>query len=273
MSTATIQRQYDELIAENYDLDPLDLTNRTLDRALQQLLNEDYLGSELPAMKVLDLGMGTGLFYDKLNEFSDRKFFPYGLDISERMLDIAHSRLPGLQSAVDDAGNLNNHFREDLFGLACTHFITGFVPLRHLAPQIWDKLEPGGYWSFVGATSNAYPVLQAKASSRVLQMLFGNKSNQMANLITPADQSEVVSVFEENQFEICEVETYEPELEFRNFKEFMDFGYHGGWLTPFIEELGLQNAPPSLRMLLNLLVFPLIDHHKIVIGLVRKPLE
>ena len=273
MSTAIIQRQYDELIAENYDLDPQDLTKITLDRALSQLTDANILSGDSPAMKVLDLGMGTGLFYDKLGERSSREFLPYGIDISTRMLEIAHRRIPNLQSAVDDAANLDQQFREDLFDLVCTHLITGFVPLSHLAPRIWDKLHPGGYWSFVGATSSAFPGLQKKASSRVLQLLFGNKSLEMSNLITPRDQGEVLGVFESNGFEIVEAETFEPELAFRTFDEFMEFGYHGGWLTPFIEELGLQNARPSLRLLLNAMVFPLFDHHTVVIGLARKPLD
>ena len=95
----------------------------------------------------------------------------------------------------------------------------------------------------------------------------------MSDLITPRDQEEVLEVFEANKFEVVEAETFEPELTFRSFDEFMEFGYHGGWLTPFIEELGLQNARPSLRLLLNAMVFPLFDHHTVVIGLARKPLE
>ena len=76
MSTAIIQRQYDELIAENYDLDPQDLTRITLDQAFLQLANANILSGESPTMKVLDLGMGTGLFYDKLGRRVFARFPP-----------------------------------------------------------------------------------------------------------------------------------------------------------------------------------------------------
>ena len=273
MGIASIKRQYDDLIAENYDLDPQGIAGITLDRALKQLNDALCSQEDLSAMKTLDLGMGTGLFYDKLYQVTSREIDPYGLDISKKMLDIAHLRIPDLQSEVDDAANIDQHFSGINFDLICTHFITGFVPLQGLAPKIWDKLTPGGYWSFVGATSTAFPALQKIASSRPIQMLFGNRKVAMSDLITPADLSEVVGVFDEHHFDVLASETFEPELEFSNLKEFMEFAYYGGWLTPFIEDIGLQKAKYSLRTLLNSLLFPLHDHHTIVVGLARKPPE
>lgn len=273
MSTVTIQRQYDELIAKNYDLDPQDLAGISLDHALQQLEIEGPLtGTSAEALQVLDVGMGTGLFFEKLAGQTNREFRPYGLDLSQRMLDFAHQRLPDLESVVDDAANLDQHFTSSFFDIVCSHFITGFVPLSELAPKIWDKLKPGGYWSFVGATSKAYPTLQKKASSKIVQMMMGNRRVEMADLITPADQEAVSEVFENCGFEIDTIDTLEPELKFRNFDEFMKFAYDGGWLTPFIEDLELQKAHPALRVLLNTFVFPIHDHHTIVVGLARKPL-
>ena len=270
MSTATTQRQYDELIADNYDLDPLSITSDTLDRALMQLEAHGCLEGVLPAMSVFDVGMGTGLFLEKLAQSTARELHPFGLDISARMLEVAHRRVSNLLSALDDAANLDQHFDFEQFDLVCTHFITGFVPLRVLAPKILQRLKPGGYWSFVGATSSAYPTLQKKASSKLMQMLLGNKRIEFSSLITPTNQREVESIAEEHAYEVSAAETWEPELRFQNFDEFIDFSYHGGWLTPFIEELGLQKARPALRALLNTFSFPLEDHHTIVVALLRR---
>ena len=79
------------------------------------------------------------------------------------MVDTARKRIPDLVAEVDDAANLDAHFPNQSFDLVCTHFITGFVPLRTLAPKIWDRLKEGGYWSFVGGTMAGFPNLQAKA--------------------------------------------------------------------------------------------------------------
>ena len=50
----------------------------------------------------------------------------------------------------------------------------------------------------------------------------------------------------------------------------MDYAYHGGWLTPFIEEIGLHKAKRWQRAVLNKLVFPVVDHHNIVLALARR---
>ena len=271
MSVTSTQRQYDELIADNYDQDPLSLTSDTLNKALAMIDEVGCLDRAPEALSVLDLGMGTGLFFDQLQQIAQREILPYGIDISARMLDVAHRRIPNLKAAVDDAANLEQHFQGESFDLICTHFVTGFVRLAEIAPKIWDKLRPGGYWSFVGATSSAYPGLQKKASSRLIQMLLGNKRLELNGLITPKDQLEVESIALGAGFEICQLETDEPNLHFRNFDDFLQFSYQGGWLTPYIESLGLQNARPSLRMMLNTFVFPMRDHHTIVLGLMEKP--
>jgi hypothetical protein len=65
-------------------------------------------------------------------------------------------------------------------------------------------------------------------------------------------------------------ETFEPAVHFKNFQEFMDFGYHGGWLTPFIEALGLHKVRAMTRLMLNLFAFPVHDHHSVEIVLARK---
>jgi len=271
-TSAEIRRQYNEVIAASYDLDPQRVAGRSLARVIAQLSAESCLAAGLPPMNVLDVGMGTGLFLEQLRNRAEREIHPHGLDISEKMADVAKSRLPDLVANIDDAANLGRHFDEASFDLICTHFITGFVPIDHLAPQIWKKLKPGGYWSFAGAISGAFPELQRKANNRWLRMMFGNgKRFEAGDLLTPMDVEAVARCLRNHAFEICEAELYEPDVSFRDFDEFMEFGYKGSWFTPFIEELGLQHARPMLRGLINLFVFPMSDHHCVAIALGKKP--
>ncbi|MEZ6033868.1 MAG: hypothetical protein R3C17_12305 [Planctomycetaceae bacterium] len=79
-----------------------------------------------------------------------------------------------------------------------------------------------------------------------------------------------MAVIEANGFEVMASETYEPQLQFADFDEFMEFAHRGGWLTPFIEDLGLHKAKRWQRSVLNRLVFPVIDHHNIVLALARR---
>lgn len=269
---SAIQRQYNEVIAANYDLDPQFVTNRALNRALVHVEREAILSAELPMMSVFDVGMGTGLFSDKLLKKSKREIIPFGLDVSEKMIEIAKGRIPQLNAVIDDAANIDRHFTEESFDLICTHFITGFVPIDHLAPRILSKLKPGGYWSFVGAVTTAYPELQRKANTPLIRMFNRGRKAEREKLITPTDCDAVTSCFEKYSFETCSIELFEPELVFNDFEDFMEYAYRGGWLTPFVEHLGLQKVRPLTKKLLTSLLFPIHDRHRIAIGLARRPL-
>ena len=59
MESAVIQRQYDDVIASQYDQDPQNTTGNSLNRALDHLESEGILSGALPAMKVLDVGHGN----------------------------------------------------------------------------------------------------------------------------------------------------------------------------------------------------------------------
>jgi SAM-dependent methyltransferase len=272
MKTQTIQRQYDEVIAPHYDSDPQEVTGRSLDRALAQIRRERALGDGEEPLNVLDVGVGTGSFLVRLKAALGRdRVQPFGLDLSAKMVEGARRKLPDLVAAVDDAANLDDHFPGQTFGLICSHFITGFVPLGELAPKVWSRLDDGGYFSLVGGTTAGFPALQAKAASRPARWLAGGNGLVIDELVcNPAGRDEVVRTLADSGFAVRAAETFEPALRFRNFREFMDFGYRGGWLTPFLETLGLHRAGLTKRLLLNLFFFPMHDHHSIEIVLAQK---
>lgn len=271
METNAIQRQYDDLIASNYDLDPQGITSKSLDLVVDSLHEIDLLAPGQPELRVLDLGMGTGMFLEKIMQPEFREIAPFGVDLSEGMAEIARSKIPSLQCYVDDAANFDEHFFDSSFDLICTHFITGFVPIEHLAPLIFNRLEPGGCWSFIGSSKASYPKLRQHANSKLLQLVFGGKDAETDDVLCPENEACLRQQLVETGFEIVSSDTYEPELQFNNFDDFMEFAYEGGWLTPFVEKLGLQNLSRPIKRLLNTFVFPMTDHHNILVGLARKP--
>jgi SAM-dependent methyltransferase len=267
----TIQRQYNEVIAPHYDLDPQSVTGSTLDRAADQILKQHIVGNGNERLKVLDVGAGTGMFLQRLKAIGGDQVEPYAVDLSEKMIECACRKIPELVAAVDDAANFDSHFPGESFDLICTHFITGFVPMSVLAPKIWDRLEEGGYWSYVGGTQEGYPKLQSFANWKILRCLCGGRALQFDNLGThPSGRDEVIRTLEQTGFVARDAETYRPALHFKNLDEFLEFGYHGGWLTPFIETLGLHRTGATKRFLLNRLFFPVSDHHSIEIVLAQK---
>jgi SAM-dependent methyltransferase len=269
MSIQAIHRQYNE-VAPHYDLDPQAVIRRSLDRAIEQFSNHRVLGTTEP-LRVLDVGMGTGLFLARLKALGGDQVQPFGLDLADKMVEIARRRIPDLIAEVDDAANLDACFTGLSFDLVCTHFVTGFVPMKVLAPMIWDRLDEGGLWSLVGGTRAGFPTLRAKASSRFVHWLVGGGSQKLDDvLLNPADRQDAVRTLRANGFEVCAEETFEPGVEFANFDQFMEFGYQGGWFTPIIDGIGLHKAGAFTRWLLNRLVFPFRDHHSIAVVLARK---
>lgn len=271
MQAIVIRRHYDEVIASHYDFDPQSVLADSFDRAMDQIRRQRSESDKGP-LAVLDLGVGTGLFLDKLRADIGWEIQPFGLDLSPKMIDIARTRIPDLVPAIDDAANLDNHFQSMSFDLICTHFITGFVPVTVLAPKIANKLERGGLWSFVGGARTGFPHLRRKAESLPFKKwLFGSSSLHFEDLVcNPIDQDEVVRTLKESGFTVCEAETFCPNLHFTNLKDFMEFAYYGGWLTPFVESMGLHRAGLLIRWFLNAFYFPTHDQHKIVLALARK---
>jgi SAM-dependent methyltransferase len=273
MQASVIRRQYDDVIAPHYDRDPQSVVGDSLDRAIAQIQATRLATSGHGPIKVLDIGMGTGRFLEKLVAQAGLSIQPFGLDLSEKMIEVARTRIPKLVAAVDDAANIDAHFQSDVFDLVSTHFVTGFVPMELLAPKIWNKLREGGYWSLVGGTKAGFPELQRKANSKSLRWLFGGKTIDVDTRVTnPADLNEAVQTLQRAGFVVHKSETFTPRLFFADLAEFLDFGYWGGWLTPFIEALGLQDAGPMATRILNKFVFPAEDHHNIAIALAQKPL-
>ena len=270
MQMTVIRQQYNDLIAHHYDLDPLSLIADSQECAIGQMLTADFFATRHgERIDVLDLGMGTGTFLEKVMASAD-DVQPFGLDLSDSMAKIACERIPKLQFRIGDAANFDQHFPEQQFDLISTHFITGFVATEHLAPLIAKRLKPGGVWSFVGSSQAAYPVLRMYANNRFLRMLLGGARTSMENLLSPRDEHHLGNMMRDVGLEVLASDTQTPQLKFETFAEFMVFAYDGGWLTPYIEDLGLHKAGKATRALLNELIFPMSDQHNILHGVAQK---
>jgi SAM-dependent methyltransferase len=271
MHSHVIQRQYDEVIAPYYDVDPQSVIGDSLNKAVAQLSEEPSARNPTTALRVLDLGMGTGRFLSKLAARLDRPLLPAGLDLSEKMVALARRRLPDLVAIVDDARNVDAHFEPESFDLVSTHFITGYVPVDVLAPKIWDKLVPGGHWSFVGGMRAGFPALHRITESALVQRLFRARRFDVSGLVSsPDDRAALVRTLETHGFAIRKAETFTPHFHFADLDQFLEVCYRGGWLTPFVETWGIHKAGRFVRLLLNTFVFPVNDHHVIEIVLAEK---
>ena len=82
MQVNVIQRHYDEVIASHYDFDPQSVLADSFDRAIDQIRRHR---NEIRAdsIAVLDLGVGTGIFLEKLRADVGWEIQPFGLDLSQ----------------------------------------------------------------------------------------------------------------------------------------------------------------------------------------------
>src|SRR5262245_65650073 len=92
----TIQRQYDEVIAPHYDRDPQSVIGPSLERAAAQIRGASLLGNGQGSLRVLDLGVGTGTFLARLKALGGDDVQPFGIDLSEKMIDLARVKVPDL---------------------------------------------------------------------------------------------------------------------------------------------------------------------------------
>src|SRR5262245_53448998 len=152
MAEFAVHQQYSEVVAPYYDLDPQDLIALSFNRAILQLSSQHLLEGGTKTPRVFDVGMGTGLFLERLKALTRGRVQLFGIDLAEKMVENARRKIPDLVAEVQDAARLKDCFPGQSFDLVCTHFITGFVPMSVVAPQIWDRLDEGGCWSLVGGT-------------------------------------------------------------------------------------------------------------------------
>jgi SAM-dependent methyltransferase len=268
---ALVTQQYDEIIAPNYDRDSQGVIGKSLGLALDQLRRHGFLSHRADSLRVYDVGMGTGLFLELLIKAALSRIEPFGLDVSAQMAAHAQARIPGLKAVIADGARLDETFLGEQFELVCTHFLTGFVPLATLAPMVSAKLAAGGQWSYLGGLSEGYPELQRIAEGRIVKWLLGGGKFSLSQLLTPANTDAVVTLLEAEGLEILEASTLELPLQFDTFQQFMRFAYDDGWLTPILQELGVDRLRPAFRAVLDRLAFPVSDRHLVAAVLARKP--
>lgn len=101
---------------------------------------EDYV---MASEKILDLGCGNGRLWEL---FQERAVDYYGVDVSERLIEIAKSRYPEAKFQVADALNLPfpDNFFDKIFSIAVLHHI----PSKELRLQFLKEakrvLKPNG---------------------------------------------------------------------------------------------------------------------------------
>ena len=125
---------------QDYNLIAPDFS-RTRGRIWEELkFLEEYIAA---GEKVLDLGCGNGRLYELLRA---RKADYYGIDVSEKLIEIAKSHYPDAKFQVADALNLpfSDNFFDRVFSIAVFHHIPSEKFRLRFLSEAKRVLRPGG---------------------------------------------------------------------------------------------------------------------------------
>ena len=113
---------------------------------------EDYIKE---GDKILDLGCGNGRLYELLK---NKPIDYYGIDNSEKLIEIAKSRYPNINFQVADA--LNLPFPENFFDKVVSVAVFHHIPSKDLRLQFLKEikrtLKPGGILILVNWSLNTW---------------------------------------------------------------------------------------------------------------------
>lgn len=112
---------------------------------LNRILNSDPVlwsfAGDVAGRNVLDAGCGTGYLSQQLK---DHGAHVVGVDLSERMLDIARKECPGIDFRLDSCSDLRT-LEDAQFDLVIANYVLMDTPDLHAAIQSFYRvLKPGG---------------------------------------------------------------------------------------------------------------------------------
>lgn len=252
-----IGKLYDQNIAGTYDQDQFGLLSGGRNLGLEQIKNHVAASG---IRDILDLAAGTG---ESLLQC--RHLFPsaalHGIDLSGEMLAIAETKL-AFNAVQDDVVNTGKYFASDSVDLMLMHFLTTFVDGNAVVQDTAKLLRPGGYFSIVSSTYEAFPRLQALAST-----LLSDGFLQQANP-SPLNTETVAEYCRNAGLEIVAVDTFTRPVKFFSFEEFYSFGMNSGFFTHILSRCSREQIA-GFSQLQHLLPFE--DSYRASVVLARKP--
>lgn len=256
MNSTTIKQMYDEIIAQNYQLDKFGLLSESREIIINQIKKYSL---DLKVNSIFDFALGTG---DTLLILKD--IFPdanlYGIDISQKMLDIAKDRME-VTTFHDDVRNVENYHKSNSIDLILIHFLLAYVEPEIVISAASKLLKQGGVCSIATSTYDSFQKLQTLASQFLSQEQIKLKAKVPDN---PDTLDKMLAMLE-----LKSLDTYilKKKVVFDNFEELYKWGMNSGWLTQYFCELN-NDTIQAVSDISGL--FPLEDEFQAIITLAQK---
>ncbi|WP_273724972.1 methyltransferase domain-containing protein [Brucella gallinifaecis] len=136
--------------AEMFDIILVDQLGYDVPLQLREMLLE--MNDEFQAERMLDLGCGTGLSADALDDIATHKT---GVDISENMIEVAYEKGDYDALFVGEAVRFLSDTKEDAWDLiVATDVLPYMGDLEHFFSGVAKNLQSGGYFCFSSETQS-----------------------------------------------------------------------------------------------------------------------
>lgn len=239
-------------------------------------IKQAHLGLR-PNYKVLDLGVGNGVFLGKLKPLMPLAEFT-GIDVSKEMLKIARETLPltTIEGSATEASHYLPHHSQDL---VLAHFVNAYIPINTLFNEAKLLTRANGHFSIITTTYDSFPVAQQQladfiAGESLLSSIVGHYYKGMVkNKTVAASENELLEAFHQHQFKVLEHQRLHIPIILNNIDELAVFGIEGTW---FLNSLSVRMLPKNFliqrlkRLFTKIFTFPYQDTHIIDVVLAGK---
>lgn len=270
-----LKAMYDKY-ANTYDIaDLFGAISKSHKIAINQI-NKNNLALK-PGYKVLDFGVGNGVFLKHLQDLFPKAVFT-GIDISSEMLKIASQRLEltTIEASAAQACQFLPHHSQDL---VVAHFINAYIPIHTLFNQAKLLTKANGCFSLITTTYDSFPVAQKNladfiAKESLLSRIVGHYYKSIVkNTTVASSEEELLQTFSKYDFKVIEHQRLHIPIVINDINELAQFGIDGTW---FLNTLSIRILPKHfliqrLKRLFNkMFTFPYKDTHVIDIVLAKK---
>lgn len=259
-----IAQIYDQLVADHFDEDPFEIYQDARNQALEQIRSKAPAG----ALRILDLGMGTGEWLLKLvRHYQDAEY--YGVELSEKMIAVARRKFEeqGRQVQIihEDANHFGRHVAPETMQLVTVHFVLNYIDRKRVIAEAFRCLKSGGVFSVASSTHDCFAALHELAKQFLPAEMI------KAQFLIPEDLNELESDLKAVGFKIARGEVFQKAVRFEDFDHFYHFAMHSGWLADPIFLKHMSHEHLGMYREFGKSVFPLEDSFKAAIVLAEKP--
>ena len=146
-----VQQNYYDRTAEQYDNWNVDVPSALIVGKWNFDNLKKFIGDK-KIERCLDLGCGTGRLSNDLLKISDEV---YGVDASQKLLNIAQKKYPNLKLEFGEASSLP--YEDNLFDLVVVNgALHHFFALAETCREVNRVLKPGGIFAILGEPNKNY---------------------------------------------------------------------------------------------------------------------